>query len=292
MRDEIESEWRVRKRDCDGGVEFMFAEAELINAFLKSSRVSGLCVLEFPLIPSYLVNQLPKNLKMFQLFPRADLVCFEGGESSFESSEKLSLQELQELVRLSAGRVVWVLEAKNRLARDVIGDILFDMHVLPLCYPELATNAKFGVIVGEADKHYTEIAWRLGVEVFIVSPKQPRKLKCSEISGVFCMDLSERIPTPLHTASSIYDQIKENIRSESVEEVVESSLPARIIEQNTVILYWRDEPRCEVTTSYEIVACDKPCIIIIYQSIPDKEHNVRALVIKNDTPITKWMKRR
>ncbi|MEM4469205.1 MAG: hypothetical protein QXS32_09085 [Candidatus Nezhaarchaeales archaeon] len=270
----------------------MFAEAELISAFLKSSRVGGLCVLEFPLIPPYLVNQLPKNLKMFQVFPRVDLVCFEGGESSFESSEKLSLQELQELVMWGAGRVVWVLEAKNKLARDVIGDILFDKHVLPLCYPELATKAKFGVIVGEADKHYMEIAWRLGIEVFVVSPKHPRKLRCSEISGVFCIDLSERIPTPLHTASSIYDQVKESIRSESVKEVVDSSLPAKIMEHNTVILYWRDEPRCEVTTSYEIVACDKPCVIIIYQLIPREERNVRVLVIKNDTPITKWMKSR
>lgn len=95
-------------------------------------------------------------------------------------------------------------KAKSKLTRDVIGNIFFDKNVLPLCYPELALNAKFGIIVGEVDKLYIEIARSLGIEVFIVSSTQPRRLKCREINGVHCVDFSDKIPTPQRTASSPY----------------------------------------------------------------------------------------
>lgn len=272
----------------------MSVKLELIRAFLGLRRVKGLCIREFPLIPSHMVETLAQGPRSLHQSPRVDLVCFEVEEVRLESFEELTLRGLRDLLKQATGRTVWVLEANNKLTRDVIGDVLFDRNVLPLCYPELAVNARFGVIVGEADKLYLEIARSLGIEVFVVSPRQPRKLKCREINGVLCVDLGDEVPTPLRTASSIYRHIERYLKGENVKEVVESMLPVKVEVLNTVIAYWKNEPRCEVLVDEEgnttINYCSEPCVIVVYQPVPGEKHSTRIIAVKNESPITRWAK--
>lgn len=272
----------------------MSAELELIEAFLKLRKIKGWCFREFPLIPSHLVEIHTQSLRTLHQFPRADLVCFEGEKLYFESLENLTIREFLELLKRVAGRTVWVLEAKNKLTRDVIGDILFDREMLPLCYPEMAMNARFGVIVREVDRLYLEIALSLGIEVFVVGSRQIMKLGCREINGVFCMDISDRVPTKPLTASSLYKHVENYLKSLNAKEVVVSSLPVKVEFLNTIIIYWRNEPKCEVFINDEgsitINYCNEPCVIVIYQKAPGDEHDVRILVAKNEPPIMRWAK--
>lgn len=125
------------------------------------------------------------------------------------------------------------------------------IEVFSPCYLNLAERARYGVIVREVDDLYLKIARNLGIEVFVSGSKLPRMLECREIGNVLCIDLSNRVPIPLRSASGIYRHVEKYLKSEDVKEVVESSLSLKVEVLNTVIVYCKNEPRCEVLIDEE-----------------------------------------
>jgi len=135
-------------------------ETELINAFINKGVVKGWFIGEVPIGRKRLKQKGIENQRgKFYI----DLVCIEGiyerKPMKFNPRyEDFILKEIEH-------KWVWLLEAKQELNAEVIGQILIDKYIFPEDYPQLHIRG-LGIICETADEMLRDVCKRLGIVVF------------------------------------------------------------------------------------------------------------------------------
>jgi len=135
-------------------------EAELIDAFINKGIIKGWFLREVP-IGRKRLRQMGIEYRMGKFY--VDLVCVEGIYDKKPMRFDTRYEEF--ILKETKHKLVWLLEAKQELNAEVIGQILIDKHIFPEDYPQLHVKG-LGIICERADEMLKDVCKRLGIQVF------------------------------------------------------------------------------------------------------------------------------
>ena len=137
-------------------------EVELINLFINKGVIKGWFIGEVP-IGRKRLKQRGINYRMGKFY--VDLICVEGIYEKKPMRFDFRYEDF--ILKEIKHRWVWLLEAKQELNAEVIGQILIDKYIFPEDYPQLHVKGS-GIICGKADEILKDVCKRLGIKVFEV----------------------------------------------------------------------------------------------------------------------------
>lgn len=96
---------------------------------------------------------------------RIDVLCVEGPKTKLPISICGNLTELRKLLHGTRPRRAWVLEIKETLNFEAIGQILVDKYYFPREYPNIPIQC-FGILCRSTDKALEDVCKSHGIKMF------------------------------------------------------------------------------------------------------------------------------
>jgi len=135
---------------------------ELINKFINKGVIKGWFIGEVP-IGRKRLRQRGITYRMGKFY--VDLICVEGIYENKPMRFDFRYEDF--ILKEIKHRWVWLIEAKQELNAEAIGQILIDKHIFPEDYPQLRVKG-LCIICERADEILKDVCERLGIKVFEV----------------------------------------------------------------------------------------------------------------------------
>jgi len=125
-------------------------EAKILMDFVETNTLEGEFYTRVPLCDGHI---------------RIDALCVEGVKSQYPISVYGKLKQLRRLLLKSRRASAWVLEIKEKLNFEALGQILVDMYYFPKEYSNIAVKG-YGILCEESDEALEAVCKHHRVKVF------------------------------------------------------------------------------------------------------------------------------
>jgi len=125
-------------------------EAEILIEFVRYDVLKGYFSTRVPIFGGHI---------------RIDVVCVLGEKPKYPISVEGRLEILRKLLRKLRGVSAWVIEIKDKLNFEALGQILTDNYYFPIEYPNIRVEG-YGILCTETDEALEAVCKHHGVKIF------------------------------------------------------------------------------------------------------------------------------
>jgi hypothetical protein len=141
-----------------------------IDKAFKAATINNLGVIE----ASILFDFVDKDILSGEYYTRVpicnnhirmDVVCIKGSKINIPISTYGKLEELKRYLNTLRGIMAWVLEIKEQLNFEALGQIIVDKHYFSREYPNISVEV-YGILCRSNDKVLETVCKNFGISVF------------------------------------------------------------------------------------------------------------------------------